>query len=854
MTRRPPRWLPRAFALGLAVLLLSASECPPPALPPSDEGELTSNPTTDLIVIERSWGSPPQRDLWRMFSNGTGQRRITSTPNEGERNPSLSPDGTKVAFTGDDGEFFVMRVDGTGLMQPAPEIQAEGVPAWANDGRHLVVPALNKIVVATRLYIVDSLGVEDPVLLLDEPGQLTLRDPTWSADGEWIAYAREDGALEQAILAVRADGTGHPVQLTETSSFARQPQWSASGLRLAFLGPMANSDGRLYTIRTPGGDPPVVPVDRNRWTRIHDGVDSFEWSPNIDEFAVTLADDFQVYTTTGPFDLSPRLTHWAGADQLLGGWSEALPLATVQDAVVQEGDEGTVELGFHIAVTAASDTSYYVYVSTVDAGGADAAESGVDFDPLDDHPVPFPAGGSLEQDVVVQVHGDTDVELQDEFVEIELTGSEVAALGDATAFGRIVEDDGSGGSGVELDPTFDGDGRVQTEINGKPAIAYAVAMRDDGRILAAGSYMADEVRRYMAVIGYQSNGALDFDFGSGGYGLVAFAQDAYAAAVAVNEDTGEVLAAGPANQQFGAIRFQADGEFDQDGFGGGDGRALADVSPGPDTATSMAIQPDGKFLVGGFVQPDVGSDHTEFAVVRFLPDGEGLDPDFGGGDGIVTTSFGDGRHAEANSLVLQPNGRILLGGSTRAIDSPSAPNDFAAARYLSDGTPDSDFSGDGKVVTPVAAGNDEANGAALADGKLVLAGQARRSVGTANDFAVVRYDTGGEPDATFDGDGITTTPIAITAQAQGVAVDAGGRLVVAGETLTGTDSLFAVARYLPSGAPDPAFNGGTQVFSAGGQVDAGFAVAIQPDGKIIVAGFTASGGPSRFALIRLIAP
>src|SRR6185312_8179536 len=158
-----------------------------------------------------------------------------------------------------------------------------------------------------------------------------------------------------------------------------------------------------------------------------------------------------------------------------------------------------------------------------------------------------------------------------------------------------VEDDGSGdGGGVTLDPDFDGDGRVQTPINNRPSIAYAVAVRDDGRILAAGSYMADEVRRYMAVIGYTSDGAIDPDFGSNGYGLIAFTQDAYAAAVAVNEDTGEVLAAGPADQQFGVIRFKADGDFDQDGFGGGDGRALADVSPGPDTATSMALLPDGK--------------------------------------------------------------------------------------------------------------------------------------------------------------------------------------------------------------------------------------------------------------------
>jgi uncharacterized delta-60 repeat protein len=204
---------------------------------------------------------------------------------------------------------------------------------------------------------------------------------------------------------------------------------------------------------------------------------------------------------------------------------------------------------------------------------------------------------------------------------------------------------------------------------------------------------------------------------------------------------------------------------------------------------------------------------------------------------------------------LLPDGRIVLGGSTRSTGSPSDPRDFAAARYLPNGAPDPDFSGDGKVVTSVAAGTDLANGGFLQpDGKLVLVGQARRPSGTSNDFAVVRYTHDGALDPSFDGDGLVTTPIGVTAQANGATLGPGGKIVVVGEVITGAgDQLFALARYLPSGALDPGFGGGTQAFSAGSDTEAGFGVAIQDDGKIVATGFSIQGGKTKFATIRLTA-
>ena len=139
---------------------------------------------------------------------------------------------------------------------------------------------------------------------------------------------------------------------------------------------------------------------------------------------------------------------------------------------------------------------------------------------------------------------------------------------------------------------------------------------------------------------------------------------------------------------------------------------------------------------------------------------------------------------------------------------------------------DATFSGDGLQLTDLGGSDIAADVATQADGKLVVGGS------SAGNFALARYTTSGAPDPSFSGDGLVTTDFGGADAGQGVAVQADGRIVVAGRS--GSD--FAVARYTAAGAPDPSFSGdGVQTTDFGAD-DAGAAVAIQADGRIVVAG------------------
>src|SRR6476659_154052 len=194
-----------------------------------------------------------------------------------------------------------------------------------------------------------------------------------------------------------------------------------------------------------------------------------------------------------------------------------------------------------------------------------------------------------------------------------------------------------------------------------------------------------------------------------------------------------------------------------------------------------------------------------------------LDPTFSG-DGKQTTDFGFGS-GSAEATVRQPDGKIVVAGST-----PGGDYRFALARYNPDGSLDTSFSSDGKQTTDLG-GFDQANGVALqADGKIVVVGFTG-----GGDFALARYNSNGSLDTSFSGDGMQTTDFGGNDQAKAVAVQGDGKIVVAGNGGPGG----AVARYNPNGSLDTSFSGDgkqtTNFLSASG-------IALQGDGKIAVVG------------------
>jgi len=222
----------------------------------------------------------------------------------------------------------------------------------------------------------------------------------------------------------------------------------------------------------------------------------------------------------------------------------------------------------------------------------------------------------------------------------------------------------------------------------------------------------------------------------------------------------------------------------------------------------------------------------------------GLDPAFSG-DGLVNAPIGASSD-QARGIAIQSDGRYVVGGWSNMAGN----FDFSIARFNSDGSIDASFSGDGIQVTSIAAGSlaDRAYGLAIqADGKVILAGSTAN--GGNDDFAIVRYDTNGNLDATFSGDGIQTTSLSTTNDvAMAVAIQADGKILAAGNS----GMNFAIARYDVSGTLDVAFDGdGILTSSYGNSTSVANAMALQEDGKIIVAGYGWSGVSWDFGVARL---
>jgi uncharacterized delta-60 repeat protein len=269
-----------------------------------------------------------------------------------------------------------------------------------------------------------------------------------------------------------------------------------------------------------------------------------------------------------------------------------------------------------------------------------------------------------------------------------------------------------------------------------------------------------------------------------------------------------------------------------------DGRATAGA--GYALGRGVVVQADGKIVVGGW---DI---YAGFLLARFNIDGS-PDPSFGT-DGVVVPRIG----TQARALALQPDGKILVAGSTTVDHAGDEDEDFAIARFEPDGDLDPTFGNGGVAVTDVHVSQNYANAIAVqTDGRIVIVGAAEPTNDYRDNFAVLRYTASGVLDTTFSSDGWLTTGFAAHEEdsAQGVAVQPDGAIVVVGWTRVSGDERFAVARYTSSGKLDKSFSGDGKV-TTGGKSDNAYAVAIQGNRRIVVVGDTWDGDQGDFAVVR----
>ena len=274
----------------------------------------------------------------------------------------------------------------------------------------------------------------------------------------------------------------------------------------------------------------------------------------------------------------------------------------------------------------------------------------------------------------------------------------------------------------------------------------------------------------------------------------------------------------------------------------GDGTVITQVGSSSDYGYSITLQPDGKSLVGGYYWNGINYD---FTVTRYNVDGS-LDATFGGGDGIATIAVGTGND-QAYDITLQADGKILLAG----VSHNGTDNDFALTRLNSDGTLDTTFDGDGLVTTDIAADNDYARSMTLqSDGKIIVAGWTRNGVN--NNFALIRYNSDGSLDTSFDSDGIVTTVVPIfSSHIRDITLQADGKIVVIGDAQDGSGSDFAIVRYNTDGSLDTSFGGSGIVTTAVGTGSTSpQSIIVQADGKILASGTAYNGTDFDVAIVR----
>lgn len=368
-----------------------------------------------------------------------------------------------------------------------------------------------------------------------------------------------------------------------------------------------------------------------------------------------------------------------------------------------------------------------------------------------------------------------------------------------------------------LDPTFNTFGTVTTDFQGDDDKSNAIAIQPDGKVVLVGS--VDNTESDFGVARYNTDGSLDNTFSSDGKLTLDLGDYDVAYSVAVQPD-GKILVGGNG----GIARYQPNGVLDNS-FSI-DGMVKADTI----FALAIALQPDSKIIVSGF------------NIQRYNPNGT-LDATFGNGGTVAL----NGRIRVAYAVGVQTDGKIVIAGRDSTL------TDFAIARLNSDGSTDIGFGNNGAVTADMGEDGEWANSLAIqTDGKIVVTGPSE-----AYSFFVLRFNTDGTLDNSFDNDGIVSTDFGGGgAISYSLALQQDGKIVISGVSgFINEFGDYAVARYNTDGSLDSGFgtNGmlttDFMTFS-----DRSNAIAIAPDGKIVVSGYSniVNNGPYDFSVARYL--
>ncbi len=286
-----------------------------------------------------------------------------------------------------------------------------------------------------------------------------------------------------------------------------------------------------------------------------------------------------------------------------------------------------------------------------------------------------------------------------------------------------------------LDTDFDTDGIAIAPVGAGHDFGSAILIQTDGKIVLAG-YANIGTTNNFGLARFNVNGSLDNTFDTDGVTITTNGTTASAIKSIAIQTDGKIVAVGTGGDSFALARYNSNGSLDN--TFDVDGKITSDAG----TGKSVVLQADGKMVIA--VEAN-----KVFGLVRYSADGT-LDNTFGSSGKVITQFIGD---AVPSSLVVQPDGKIIAGGSSY---TPTSFADFALARYNTNGSIDNTFGTGGKLYTEMGSGTNIITSLALqADGKIVAGGIF--NVGTTSDFGLARYDTQAGPDTTAPTLTITST-------------------------------------------------------------------------------------------------
>jgi uncharacterized delta-60 repeat protein len=338
-------------------------------------------------------------------------------------------------------------------------------------------------------------------------------------------------------------------------------------------------------------------------------------------------------------------------------------------------------------------------------------------------------------------------------------------------------------TGGVLDPAFSGDGVVRIALGDGRDTALVVAVQPDDKVVVAGITSTD-LDNTGFVLRLTAAGGLDPSFGTDGVVRLPF--EGWLKALAV-DGAGRLVGGGwlcPDDCRSTLLRFTPEGDIDAT-FGVDDGATLPDRFD----ILEIDVLPGGAIIVGG---DWVGRDGWDLAVSRRLADGS-ADNGFGERGLAVLSLHRDDRF---RGLAVDPGGSVLVAGSTTPSEAQSWLTAALVARLTPSGQLDATFASDGFRTFDVGPGSDVATSVALQpDGRIVVGGSSWTGWRRSSDFLVARLTTTGAADLGFGGYGTVLTTFAGHADSVvDVHVQADGRIVAAGTTTSFTPEV-ALARY-----------------------------------------------------------